>query len=118
MTPSLKHGIMIAMAAGALFASACKKADETKASGTTSPPPTAAKPAGTGAPAAMPAATPPAEKSAKVHCTGINACKGQGGCKTAANACAGQNGCKGQGFIDVGTEDECKTKGGAVMASM
>lgn len=120
MTPSLKHGMMIAMAAGALFASACKKADETKASGTGTPPPAAAKPSGAGEPAAaMPVATtPPAEKSAKVHCTGINACKGQGGCKTAANACAGQNGCKGQGFVDVGTEDECKTKGGAVMASM
>ena len=67
----------------------------------------------------MPAATtPPAEQTAKVHCTGINACKGQGGCKTAANACAGQNGCKGQGFIDIASADECKTKGGTVTAGM
>jgi heat-inducible transcriptional repressor len=39
------------------------------------------------------------------------------GCKTAANACAGQNGCKGQGFVDM-TEEECKAKGGSVVAGM
>jgi|JI10StandDraft_1071094.scaffolds.fasta_scaffold01441_18 hypothetical protein len=124
MTPSLKHGMMIAMAAGALFASACKKAED-KSGGAAATPtapaaPAAAKPADKPDPgAAMPAATqPPGEKTAKVHCSGVNACKGQGGCKTAANACAGQNGCKGQGFVDVGTEDECKTKGGTVMAAM
>jgi hypothetical protein len=31
------------------------------------------------------------------ECAGKNACKGQGGCKTADHKCAGQNGCKGQG---------------------
>ncbi|MBK9033867.1 MAG: hypothetical protein IPL61_21795 [Myxococcales bacterium] len=116
MTPSLKHGMLIAMAAGSLFAAACKKADD---KGNTAP--AAAKPEATKADPgkAMPAATtPPAEQTAKVHCSGVNACKGQGGCKTAANACAGQNGCKGQGFVDVPSEDDCKTKGGTVMAGM
>ena len=35
---------------------------------------------------------------AKVHCEGVNACKGKGGCKGADNACKGQNGCKGKGW--------------------
>ena len=124
MTPSLKHGMMIAMAAGALFASACKKADDKGGGAAPTPPapaaPAAAKPTDkpTDPGAAMPATTQPGEKTAKVHCAGLNACKGQGGCKTAANACAGQNGCKGQGFVDIGTEDECKSKGGTVMAAM
>jgi hypothetical protein len=116
MTPSLKHGMMIAMAAGSLFAAACSKSDDKGKA-----PPAATKPEAAKADpgTAMPAATtPPAEQTAKVHCTGINACKGQGGCKTAANACAGQNGCKGQGFIDIASADECKTKGGTVTAGM
>ena len=33
----------------------------------------------------------------KHDCAGKNACKGQGGCKTATHACKGQNECKGQG---------------------
>ena len=33
----------------------------------------------------------------KHSCKGMNACKGQGGCKTEANACKGMNSCKGQG---------------------
>ena len=38
------------------------------------------------------------ESSMAAHaCAGMNACKGQGGCKTASHACAGQNACKGQG---------------------
>jgi hypothetical protein len=40
------------------------------------------------------AATPAGAQHA---CKGLNACKGQGGCKTAANACKGMNACKGQG---------------------
>ena len=35
--------------------------------------------------------------AAKHDCAGKNACKGQGGCKTATHACKGQNECKGQG---------------------
>jgi len=36
---------------------------------------------------------------AKVHCDGINACKGQTACQTATNACKGQNSCKGKGWL-------------------
>ncbi len=36
-------------------------------------------------------------KAAKHDCKGLNACKGQGGCKTGDNGCAGKNSCKGKG---------------------
>lgn len=51
---------------------------------------------------------------AQVACMGINACKGQGSCKTANNACKGRNACKGQGFVNT-TKEECDAKGGKVM---
>ena len=67
---------------------------------------------------AAPAPPPPAPVVAPVEagqtaangvalhdCATKNACKGQGGCKTAANGCAGQNACKGQGGCKV---DEAK----------
>jgi hypothetical protein len=54
------------------------------------------------------------KEEAKVHCGGINACKGQTDCKTATNACKGQNTCKGQGYKDV-TKEECEAKGGKVL---
>jgi len=44
------------------------------------------------------------ESSSSMHkhdCAGKNACKGQGGCKTATHACKGQNACKGQGGCHV-----------------
>jgi hypothetical protein len=50
-----------------------------------------------------------------VHCAGINACKGQGGCAGADNSCKGKNGCKGKGFTNVGNADECVKKGGKVV---
>lgn len=43
---------------------------------------------------------------AKIHCTGVNACKGQSACKSASNACKGQNSCKGKGFLEM-TAKEC-----------
>lgn len=49
-----------------------------------------------------------------VKCLGINACKGQSGCRTAANACKGQNSCKGKGWLMVDSEKECVDKGGTV----
>jgi hypothetical protein len=97
---NLKHGTMIAIAAGSLFAAACTKSETKEA-------PPAAKQE------AQPGAT--AEKVAKVHCTGVNDCTGKGACKSAANACAGKNACKGQGFIDL-TDEDCKAKGGTIMA--
>ncbi|MCC6715714.1 MAG: hypothetical protein IT496_10820 [Gammaproteobacteria bacterium] len=59
-----------------------------------------------------PATTVHAEEGA-VSCLGINACKGQSACKTAANACAGQNACKGLGISRV-SEAECTAKGGKI----
>lgn len=47
-----------------------------------------------------------AAQEAKVHCDGVNACKGQSACKTAKNECKGQNACKGQGFAEM-TQKEC-----------
>jgi hypothetical protein len=49
----------------------------------------------------------------EVMCMGINACKGQGACKTADNACAGQNACKGHGVVKT-TAADCDAKGGSV----
>ena len=54
-----------------------------------------------------------AATEATVHCSGINACKGQSACTTATSACKGQNACKGQGWIEK-TQAECDTAGGKV----
>jgi hypothetical protein len=43
---------------------------------------------------------------AKIHCNGVNSCKGQASCKSAKNSCKGQNACKGQGFKEM-TQKEC-----------
>jgi hypothetical protein len=43
---------------------------------------------------------------AKIHCSGVNSCKGQSACKSANNACKGQNSCKGKGFLEM-TAKEC-----------
>ncbi len=45
-------------------------------------------------------------EDAKIHCMGVNGCKGQSACKTASNACKGQNSCKGTGFVEL-TEKQC-----------
>jgi len=112
MNNSIRTGTMIALASATLFAAACTKSKD-------APPPAdkmearePAKPA-----AAAPAAGTPAqpEKVAKVHCGGVNECKGKSGCQTANNACAGQNGCKGQGYIELTAED-CQSKGGKIVA--
>jgi hypothetical protein len=62
----------------------------------------------TGAPFAASAA------DSTVHCQGVNACKGKGGCKSADNSCKGQNGCKGKGWVEM-SEKDCKAKGGMAM---
>jgi hypothetical protein len=46
-------------------------------------------------------------KEAKIHCMGVNSCKGQSACKTASNECRGHNSCKGQGFLEM-TARECE----------
>lgn len=63
--------------------------------------------------AAMTAA-PTAAKADGVKCVGINACKGQGSCKTAKNDCKGHNACKGQGWVSTASAKECMDKGGTV----
>ena len=62
---------------------------------------------------AMGASGAASAKDTDVMCHGVNACKGQGGCKGASNACKGQNGCKGQGNMKM-SKDECAKKGGTV----
>ena len=70
--------------------------------------------------AAAGAATAPAGSSGaavaasdKVHCYGLNQCKGKADCKTTANACKGKNACKGHGFNGM-TAKECLDKGGTI----
>ena len=54
-------------------------------------------------------------QSAEVHCAGINACKGQGSCKSASNSCKGQNSCKGHGWIEQPSAEACTGAGGTVV---
>jgi hypothetical protein len=48
-----------------------------------------------------------AAEDGKIHCEGVNACKGKSDCKSAKNECKGQNGCKGKGFSAM-NEKDCK----------
>ncbi|MBV2150108.1 hypothetical protein KRZ98_17840 [Sphingobium sp. AS12] len=52
------------------------------------------------------------ENAAKVHCYGINACKGQSDCKSGNHECKGQNDCKGQGFKELSSK-ACAKQGGS-----
>jgi hypothetical protein len=88
MPAKTSNGLLLATAAAALFASGIVTAAEQSPSAT----------------------------EAKVHCGGINACKGQSDCATASNGCAGQNACKGKGFKDM-TKAECDAQGGKPMDS-
>ena len=47
-----------------------------------------------------------AANEGKIHCLGVNSCKGQSACKSANNACKGQNSCKGKGFLEM-TAQQC-----------
>lgn len=105
MRNPVRTGTMIALAAASLFTAACSKKDESSSN----------KPTTTETKPATPAMGD--EKTAKIHCEGINECKGHGSCKSAQNDCAGKNGCKGKSFAYTATEDECKTKGGTVVAN-
>jgi uncharacterized membrane protein len=53
------------------------------------------------------------QEAKKVHCYGVNECKGKGECGTATHDCHGKNACKGKGWIAL-TAAECKDKGGEV----
>jgi hypothetical protein len=47
----------------------------------------------------------------KVHCYGVNSCKGKGSCKTADSSCKGKNSCKGKGVVEM-SKKKCAKKGG------
>ena len=53
----------------------------------------------------------------EVKCVGGNACGGQSACKTATSECKGLNSCKGQGFVMLGSAEECTEAGGTVEES-
>ncbi|HYB98746.1 MAG TPA: hypothetical protein VEC57_06375 [Candidatus Limnocylindrales bacterium] len=55
-------------------------------------------------------------ESEKVHCYGINACKGTGDCSGKGHPCAGQNACKGQGHINLPKELCLRIQGGHLVA--
>lgn len=44
-------------------------------------------------------------EEAKVHCDGVNSCKGTSACKSATNSCKGQNSCKGKGWTEMTPKD-------------
>jgi hypothetical protein len=89
-----RTGTLIALAAGSLFAAACSKGMDS------------------------PSTTPTmGEKTAAVHCMGINSCKGHGSCKSAKNACKGQNSCKGEGVMNTASAEDCTSQGGTVMTA-
>lgn len=52
-----------------------------------------------------------AADEAKIHCAGVNSCKGSSECAGAKHSCKGQNECKGQGWTSLSAKD-CKAKGG------
>jgi uncharacterized membrane protein len=56
--------------------------------------------------------TAAAEDAKKVHCYGVNKCKGTGACGGKGHSCAGENSCKGQGFLDIEEETCLKIEGG------
>jgi len=49
----------------------------------------------------------------KVHCYGLNSCKGNSDCKTAINSCKGKNSCESKGFKAVKAK-ECLEKDGII----
>lgn len=53
-------------------------------------------------------------KEGKVHCTGVNACKGKSDCMTASNSCKGMNSCKGKGMVIMDSAKACTEKGGKI----
>lgn len=49
----------------------------------------------------------------KVHCYGLNSCKGKSDCKTIISSCKAKNSCEGKGFKAV-TAKDCFKKGGII----
>jgi hypothetical protein len=70
----------------------------------------------------MAAVTTASADEAKVHCDGVNSCKGHSACKNANNSCKGLNSCKGKGGCSTGDagckgKNTCKGKGGCATDS-
>lgn len=57
-----------------------------------------------------------AEEADKVHCYGINKCKGTGDCSGKGHKCAGQNACKGQGHVNLPKDVCLRIEGGHLTA--
>jgi hypothetical protein len=62
-------------------------------------------------------AAPPAKAAStgKVHCLGVNSCKGKADCHSPKNACKGMNSCKGQGWVFKETAAACEEAGGKAL---
>ncbi len=58
-----------------------------------------------------------AEGAEKVHCYGVNKCKGTGDCGGPGHSCANQNSCKRQGYIDMDKETCLRIDGGRLTPS-
>jgi len=56
-----------------------------------------------------------AKGGSKIHCYGVNGCKGQSDCKSGNHECKGQNDCKGQGFKEMSLK-ACTAAGGSTTA--
>ena len=57
----------------------------------------------------------PKKSAEKVHCYGINSCKGKSACAVdGKSSCKGKNACKGQGWISL-TAKTCAKKKGTVL---
>jgi hypothetical protein len=61
------------------------------------------------------AVVPAAAETGKIHCLGVNSCKGKSECMTPKNSCKGANACKGQGWINKDSAKACEAEGGKVI---
>jgi len=75
ITARRPSGASLAIAAAALFVSACTTGESFYA------------------------------QTGQVKCQGVNGCKGQSDCKTANNDCKGKNACRAQGMLIMGPFD-------------
>ena len=79
-----------------------------------------AAPKGDGsAPAPAPVKKAPSKKAAgKVHCFGINSCKGTSECAVdGKTSCKGKNDCKGMGWVSLSSAKKCTAKKGTVLSA-
>ena len=61
------------------------------------------------------AIAPASAAEGRVHCFGVNSCKGKSDCMTPKNSCAGANSCKGQGWSFKESAQACTEAGGKVL---